>query len=60
MITEEEILLDENGNPITGNSESDDETTTPKASKVTDKSIKSVEPKKKHKATEQQVNLDNL
>jgi penicillin-binding protein 1A len=60
VISEQEILLDENGDPITGNSESDDESTTPKTSKSTDKSIKSVEPKKKHKPTEQQVNLDNL
>jgi penicillin-binding protein 1A len=60
VISEQEILLDENGEPITGNSESSDESTTPKSSKSSDKSIKSVEPKKKHKPTEQQVNLDNL
>src|SRR5574344_1520039 len=60
VISEQEILLDENGEPITGNSETSDESTTPKSSKSSDKSIKSVEPKKKHKPTEQQVNLDNL
>src|SRR5574344_1818403 len=60
VISEQEILLDENSEPITGNSESSDESTTPKSSKSSDKSIKSVEPKKKHKPTEQQVNLDNL
>jgi penicillin-binding protein 1A len=62
VITEEEILLDENGNPITGNSESDGESNATKSTKSADKSIKSTEPKKekKHKPTEQQVNFDDL